>query len=218
SISTSKSAYTGLSLDTPSIHHHHTKYWGSNQTRIDELWEAIDTNPVVVALTDEFADAHNLPHSDRFPWVKTKGRYFVKGFHQLHCLLSSPPRIAPQKFIRRAFVDYQRGNVPVLNGQHVHHCLDTLRQDVTYLADDTPMATGNEARAIRDEQPVMCRNLDSLVEWIYAPERNACHRALDDYRLVTHSIERYAFCDEGTDSYVRMKEYFDVHGHVDPWS
>lgn len=85
-----KSAYTGLSLDTPSTHYHHTEYWGTNQTRADELWESIDTNPMVVALTDEFADAHHLPHSDRFPWDDSKGRYFVKVFHQLHCLVKVP--------------------------------------------------------------------------------------------------------------------------------
>ncbi len=82
-----KSAYTALGLDTPSIHYHHTEYWGKNQTRADELWESIDTNPMVVALSDDFADAHGLPRSDRFPWDETKGRYFVKVFHQLHCLV-----------------------------------------------------------------------------------------------------------------------------------
>jgi hypothetical protein len=122
-----------------------------------------------------------------------------------------------QKFIRRAFVDYQRGRSPELNGQHVLHCLDTLRQDVMCVADDTPMPTGHEARAIGDGQPTMCRNFKKLTEWINAPERNACHRAPDDYRSITHSIERYAFCQEGTDNYVNMKSYFDKHGHVDPW-
>jgi hypothetical protein len=122
-----------------------------------------------------------------------------------------------QKFIRRAFVDYQRGRSPELNGQHVLHCLDTLRQDVMCVADDTPMPTGHEALTIGDGQPTMCRNFKKLTEWINAPERNACHRALDDYRSITHSIERYAFCQEGTDNYVNMKAYFDKHGHVDPW-
>jgi hypothetical protein len=84
-----KSAYTGLSLDTPSIHYHHTDFWSSNETLADELWEGIDTDPMVVALTDDFADAHSLPRSDRFPWDKSKGRYFVKVFHQLHCLVSA---------------------------------------------------------------------------------------------------------------------------------
>jgi hypothetical protein len=84
-----KSAYTGLSLDTPTIHYHHTDYWSANQTLADESWESIDTNPMVVALTDEYADSHSLPRSGRFPWDVSKGRYFVKVFHQLHCLVST---------------------------------------------------------------------------------------------------------------------------------
>jgi hypothetical protein len=82
------SAYSGLNLDTPSVHYHHTDYWSENITKADELWDGIETNSMVVALTDEFADAHNLPRSDRFPWDARKGRYFVKVFHQLHCLVS----------------------------------------------------------------------------------------------------------------------------------
>jgi hypothetical protein len=82
------SAYSGLNLDTPSVHYHHTDYWSENITKADELWDGIETNSMVVALTDEFADAHDLPRSDRFPWDAKKGRYFVKVFHQLHCLVS----------------------------------------------------------------------------------------------------------------------------------
>jgi hypothetical protein len=82
------SAYSGLNLDTPSVHYHHTDYWSENITKADELWDGIETNSMVVALTDQFADAHNLPRSDRFPWDARKGRYFVKVFHQLHCLVS----------------------------------------------------------------------------------------------------------------------------------
>lgn len=37
SLATDKSSYSGLSLDTPSVHYHHTAYWGANQTLADEL-------------------------------------------------------------------------------------------------------------------------------------------------------------------------------------
>jgi hypothetical protein len=69
-----------------------------------------------------------------------------------------------------------------------------------YMADATPMPTEDEARAIGDEQPMVCRNFDKLVEWVYAPERHGSHRALDDYQPITHSIERYAFCEEGSEN------------------
>jgi hypothetical protein len=45
---------------------------------------------MVVALDDSFADTHGLPRSDRFPWDEGKGRYFIKVFHQLHCLVNLP--------------------------------------------------------------------------------------------------------------------------------
>ncbi|KAF2204313.1 hypothetical protein GQ43DRAFT_438035 [Delitschia confertaspora ATCC 74209] len=196
-----------LGLDIPVTYYHHTDYWGMNQTRADELWEAIDTNPMVVALSDQWVDAHGLPKSDRWAWDEGKGRYFVKVFHQLHCL----------KFIRRAFVDYERGKAPTLNGRHVHHCLDTLRKDVTCIADDTLMPTGEEARSIGDGQQLMCRDFGKLVEWIYDPERHACHRALDDYRSITHPLERYAFCPKDSKYYNVMMDYFTENGHVDPW-
>jgi hypothetical protein len=122
-----------------------------------------------------------------------------------------------QKFIRRAFTDYERGLEPRLDGRHVHHCLDSLRQDVQCMADDTPMPTGADARAIGDEQTVMCRNYSALVEWVYAPERMACHKALSDYRSITHSIERYAFCPEDSRYFPVMRKYFQQKGHSDPW-
>ena len=218
------SAYTGLSLNIPTTHHHHTDYWSANDTIADQLWEAIDTNPMVIALTDDFAASHGLPRSARWAWDDGKGRYFVKVFHQLHCLVSrhtncllTSSNHSLQKFIRRAFTDYQRGLTPTLDGHHVHHCLDSLRQDIQCIADDTLMPTGGEARSIGDQQNKMCRNFSALVEWIYDPERNACHRSLSDYRSIQHPVERYAFCQEGSEYYGVMTGYFDEHGHVDPW-
>ena len=43
---------------------------------------------MAVALTDEYAESHGLPIADRFPWDDDKGLYFIKAFHQLHCLVS----------------------------------------------------------------------------------------------------------------------------------
>jgi len=89
SLNPSNSDPAGLSLDTPTVHHHHTDYWSKNTTVSDALWDEIDTDPMVVALDHNFADTHGLPRSDRFPWDEQKGRYFIKVFHQLHCLVST---------------------------------------------------------------------------------------------------------------------------------
>lgn len=58
------------------------------------------------------------------------------------------------------------------------------------------------------------RQWQNLVAWAYEPERHGCHRLLDDYRPIVHSLERYAFCPEGFPYYPVMKAYF---GHKDPF-
>ena len=81
----------GLGYDYPVEYEIHTDYSGSNSTLADQLWEAIDSSPIVVALTDEWATAHDLETSARFPWDDAKGIYHVKAFHHLHCLVGSQP-------------------------------------------------------------------------------------------------------------------------------
>lgn len=81
----------GLGYDYPVEYKVHTDYGGSNSTLADQLWEAIDSSPIIVALTDEYATAHNLKTSARFPWDDAKGIYHVKAFHHLHCLVRFLP-------------------------------------------------------------------------------------------------------------------------------
>ena len=201
------SPYSGLALDRPTIYHHHTPYWGANATLADTLWDGIDTDPMVIALTDAYAFAHNLSLSSRWPWDRRKGRYFLKMFHQLHCL----------KYVRRHLVDLKRTNSSGLDSVHAHHCLDLLRKDVLCYGDDTPMPTNDMHTAIGDGQVLMCRDYEKMVAWAQAPERNACHRSLDEYRQIKHPIERYAFCEEDSQYYEVMKGYFEEHGHVNPY-
>ncbi|KAI9653508.1 MAG: hypothetical protein M1821_007016 [Bathelium mastoideum] len=201
-------SFAGLSYDTPITYQHHSPWWGAtNMTLADQLWEHLDTDPMVVALDDAYVSAHNLPHSGRWAWDATKGRYFLKVFHQLHCL----------KYIRRTLVDYQRGRPPITDPLHAHHCLASLRQDVMCLADDTPMPSGDEVAQIGDGQVMMCRDFTALVAWAYDPVRNACHKSLDEYVQIVHPRERYAFCEPGSEYYEKMKAYFDEHGHQDPY-
>ena len=47
----------------------------------------MDSSPIIVALTDDYALKHNLDLSARFPWDDNKGIYHVKVFHHLHCLV-----------------------------------------------------------------------------------------------------------------------------------
>lgn len=78
-----------LAQDAPQAYHFRTEWWGDNDTLADELWDNLDISPVAVALSDEWASQHGVKISEsRFPWDDAKGLYFVKVFHQLHCLVS----------------------------------------------------------------------------------------------------------------------------------
>ncbi|MCJ1314644.1 hypothetical protein MMC25_008326 [Agyrium rufum] len=203
------SKFTQLTYDTPKIYRSRTEYWGENETLADELWDSIDVSPLTVALTDEWAQDQGLEVSEsRFPWDDSKGLYFLKAFHLVHCL----------KVMRKAFVDHQRGNPPLINPEHVHHCLDALRQDVMCMADDTPMPTILEPDSIGNGQARMCKSWDKLIEWTQAPDRNACYRRLTDYVPIRHKLERFAFCPKDSPSYPVMSAYFDKWGHKDPFA
>lgn len=86
----------GLGYSHPVEYKVHTEYGDINTSLADELWDAIDSSPIIVALTDEYAHAHGLERSARFPWDDGKGIYHVKAFHHLHCLVSQFfPRLSP---------------------------------------------------------------------------------------------------------------------------
>ena len=91
----------GLTYDTPVVYQSLTDYWGENNTLADYLWDALDTDPVTVAISDVWAKQHHLPQSIRFPWDDSKGLYYIKAFHQLHCLVCRvvpPSQLAADSF------------------------------------------------------------------------------------------------------------------------
>ena len=122
-----------------------------------------------------------------------------------------------KKNIRRVLIDYQKGNPQIIDGHHILHCLDGLRQDLKCKADDTPMPSRILRHGIGDHQVHMCRNWEKLIAWTQAPERNACYRQLDDYQVVEHSLERHAFCPKDSPYYSVMTAYFNKFGHKDPF-
>ena len=79
----------GIKYDTPTAYSLATEYLSANETLTDDLWDNLDMNSLVVALDDKWAVEHGLPISVfRFPWdQETKGVYFLKVYHGLHCLV-----------------------------------------------------------------------------------------------------------------------------------
>jgi hypothetical protein len=84
-----KSTFSGLTFNTPIPYHAMTKYWHPNATGTDmeAAWDAIDTGPMAVALHDDYAKRVGLPPTTRFPWDTERGLYYLRGLHNLHCLV-----------------------------------------------------------------------------------------------------------------------------------
>lgn len=202
-----RSLYSHLKFDTLIPYQSNTKYWNPqiNQSVSDQAWDEINTNPVAVALSNDYVKEHGLTESTRFPWDTERSVYYVKGLHDLHCL----------KLLRRAIVANQRNQKQLISYDHLFHCLDGLRQDIMCVADDTPMPAA-KTHHIGDGQIRLCRDWNKLLAWSIQPEQNACHK-FDDYREATNTLELFAFCPPDSPYYPVMESYFQIHGHKDPY-
>lgn len=53
----------------------------------DEAWENINIDAGNVALDSSYAEEMELPKAQDFPWDRSKGIYYLNGYHNLHCLV-----------------------------------------------------------------------------------------------------------------------------------
>ena len=83
----------GLPTNIPTVYKVQTNYVGENETLADELWDNINLDGTVVALSPEYVKEHKLEKSSPFPWDTEREVYFLKVFHSLHCLVSSSKTI-----------------------------------------------------------------------------------------------------------------------------
>jgi hypothetical protein len=84
-----KTPFSGLSFNTAKPYHAMTEFWHPNASESDmaAAWDAIDTGPMAVALHDDYVKRVKLPATDRFPWDTERSVYYLKGIHDLHCLV-----------------------------------------------------------------------------------------------------------------------------------
>ncbi|OOF96698.1 hypothetical protein ASPCADRAFT_206876 [Aspergillus carbonarius ITEM 5010] len=204
-----RSPYSGIAFDTHLPYSHHSEYNSDNKTHADYMWENLDTDHMVIAPTQEWAQSKGLSESWPFPWDSNRSIYFIKVFHQLHCL----------KIMRKTFHEAWDDQDMSIPPEHIEHCLDSLRQDLMCKADDTPMPSLQLLNGGGEGQLMQCKNFDQLVAWTQAPERNACYKRLTDYKPIVHSVERYAFCPVDSPHFATMTQYFEKHGHwADPFA
>ncbi|KAI9654793.1 MAG: hypothetical protein M1821_005787 [Bathelium mastoideum] len=187
-----------------------TEYWDPakpHDRAPDALWDALNTRPVAVAIDQTWAKQHNLPITDPWPWDDEKGLYYIKAFHNLHCV----------KIIRQAYHYALRGEEFTIASHHIDHCFDALRQDIMCRADDTPMPVNATEHSIGNGQELRCRDWNKLVEWTQHPDRQACYDNLGDYEDIRPSLELFAFCPKDYKYYDIMSRYFAKFGHKELW-
>ncbi|RAL08250.1 uncharacterized protein BO97DRAFT_461742 [Aspergillus homomorphus CBS 101889] len=197
-----RSPYTGLAFDTPIEYALSTNYTSDNESLADGAWDSLSLDSMVIAPTITWAQEKGLPDSWPFPWDANRRIYFVKVYHQLHCL----------KNIRRAFKQLLSHDANAIPFSHVEHCLDTLRQDLMCRADDTPMPSLRLVNGAGEGQIRQCKDFEKLVAWTKHPDRDACYRRLSDSRPPLRSIDRYAFCGAQSQHFEAMNRYFEVFG------
>ncbi|KAF2014374.1 hypothetical protein BU24DRAFT_213519 [Aaosphaeria arxii CBS 175.79] len=205
---TGRTKYSGLTFDTYLPYRTQSEYWdrkSSNLTSANAAWDAIDTDAMAISLHDNFAKQVGLGPSTRFPWDTERSIYYLKGFHDLHCL----------KLVRKAIVTREYGNNSTITLSHLLHCLDGLRQDVICTADDTPMPA-LIAHHVGDGQLRRCRDWNKMAAWATRPDQHACYE-FDDYRDATNTLELFAFCPKDSPYRPIMEAYFEYHGHKDPY-
>ncbi|KAL9087581.1 MAG: hypothetical protein Q9159_003531 [Coniocarpon cinnabarinum] len=189
----------------------------------------MDIDPIAIAVFPEWAAERSLPTSAKFPWDPRKQVYYLKVYHQLHCMVrfqgasrnmcdicTANTWFRAQKIMHKAFSDHEKGkgghNIPA---RHVYHCLNMLRSDLACYGDDMPMAVSEREFSVGDNQQRQCKDLNRLGKWAKAPERDACYAQIVDWPHIAPEavIERFGFCKPGSQYYLTMQRYFDIHGH-----
>ncbi|KAE8350630.1 hypothetical protein BDV28DRAFT_35242 [Aspergillus coremiiformis] len=199
-----RSPYTGLAFDVPTRYSLQNEYISFNKTHADHMWETLNLDGMVIAPTVDWARNRGLPDSWDFPWDANRKIYFLKVFHQLHCL----------KRMRKSFHQLWSQQESTEPPGHIEHCLDSLRQDLICKADDTPMPSLEAVDGAGEGQIVQCKDFERLMAWTKHPDRNACYKRLNEDYPGLLSIERYAFCPPESEHFAAMSLYFEKHGHT----
>ncbi|KAG6353962.1 hypothetical protein INS49_005220 [Diaporthe citri] len=102
--------------------------------------------------------------------VSNRQTYIIRGFHQMHCLLS----ITEEYGFRYHNMSSQ------WSPKHVAHCLNAIREAIMCLADATPMSyvNGFAVGHVTDDQQFMCRDWTALRRWANEPERGIRYKNL----------------------------------------
>ena len=114
-----------------------TPYSSSDRVLSDHLWDKILPSHGFISVDRQWAVQHQWPVTGYLPSDHSKGVYLLEAYHQMHCLVRSPPSVkthyyrltTSQKILRKTFWEAVEGrNYTYHPGSHMDHCFDTLRQ------------------------------------------------------------------------------------------
>lgn len=74
-----------------------TVYTSHNTSKRDHMWDAINHDSDIVAVSKTWALEKGLELGADFPWDESKTIYLVNAFHSLHCIVSSPGICLPNQ-------------------------------------------------------------------------------------------------------------------------
>ncbi|KAL9089358.1 MAG: hypothetical protein Q9159_002574 [Coniocarpon cinnabarinum] len=176
--------------------HYGGLYDSENDTATNEAWDALPIDYGSVAIDHDVAQSYGLPRAQNFPWDEFKGLYFLNAFHGVHCL----------KDMRKTMLELHSGK-PLSHGiGHVMHCFESLLEDVTCLADDTPRVTLEEHPGKSGFNQVrQCRSWSRLES--FAREHTSCWRYINPNQKID-TLLRYRYCPEGSPYNERIHAIF----------
>lgn len=201
----------------------------------DEYWEHL-SNPVAVALDHDYSDRHGLDRSIGFPWDDEKGVYFVKAFHQQHCLVSFifvvpfwlplHPRWSSSKFWR-AFQNLLTSLSRSLVYQESHYANSSTQKGIRKVLTSPEEVKEGKLSGLSLEhnlhcidtllQDIMCTADDTLMPSEEIPEAigdkqiRTC-RSWDDLVAWSREPERHACYDIMSD-YVPVLHTLEYYAH-----
>ncbi|KAH7306010.1 hypothetical protein B0I35DRAFT_483749 [Stachybotrys elegans] len=174
---------------------------------LNRLWDAtIPWERGIIALTNEEAEALNLPDSQPWPWdSRNKKIYIVNAHHMLHCVRN----------IYISIQQYRNNQTQTIAYPHILHCLDSLRVETMCSADDTlryiPL---NSVHGFRpgDGQPRQCRDWSQVDA--YVKSHDPCYRYLEPGNKDLSNLERFKYCPSGSEYLPKIRKYF---GYEKTW-
>lgn len=124
------------------------------------MWDSLHADPVTVALSDDWASNTDCTCPSDFHGTTRKVYTLSKlsvSFIAWYALSWNTSPIVhytqnPQKLLRKFVANFERGNRQITSSGHLYHCLDSLRQGTTCMADDTPMPTTQQKHPIGESR------------------------------------------------------------------